>query len=103
MVRGIGKTKVKKKPWKTRMERDIIMHKDIKEAGLQGGKVIGDKLSLLAFIIGIPMLIIGLYSLFNMLFGFGFPINMAIIILILLVNVVGLLLIIGGYFIYRGS
>ena len=42
MVRGIGKTKVKKKPWKTRMERDIIMHKDIKEAGLQGGKAIGE-------------------------------------------------------------
>ncbi len=103
MVRGIGKTKVKKKPWKTRMERDIIMHKDIKEAGLQGGKVIGDKLSLLAFIIGIPMLIIGMYPLFSILLGFGFPINLANIILILLVNVIGLLLIIGGYFIYRGS
>ena len=103
MARGIDVAKEKKKPWKTRMERDIIMHKDIKESGLQGGKVIGDKLSLLAFIIGIPMLIIGLYPLFNMLFGFGFPINLATIILIILVNVIGLLLIIGGYFIYRGS
>ena len=103
MARGIDGTKIKKKPWKTRMERDIIMHKDIKESGLQGGKVIGDNLSLLAFIIGIPMLIIGLYPLFCRLFGFGFPINLATIILVLLVNVIGLLLIIGGYFIYRGS
>jgi len=103
MVRGLDKTKVKKKPWKARMKRDIIMHKDIKEAGLQGGKVFGDKLSLLAFIIGIPMLIIGLYPLFCRLFGFGFPINLATIILILLVNAIGLLLIIGGYFIYVGS
>ena len=103
MVRGIGKTKVKKKPWKTRVERDIKFSKDIKEAGIQGGKVIGDKLALLSFIIGIPLLIIGLYGLFSMLFGFGFPVNMATIILVLLVNVIGLLLIIGGYFIYRGS
>jgi hypothetical protein len=103
MVRGIGKTKVKKKPWKTRIERDVVFSKDIKESGLQGGKVIGDKLSLLAFIIGIPMLIMGLYSLFSMLFGFGFPVNMATIILVLLANAIGLLLIIGGYFIYRGS
>ena len=103
MVRGIGKTKVKKKPWKARMERDVVFSKDIKEAGIQGGKVIGDKLALLSFIIGIPLLIIGLYGLFSMLFGFGFPVNMATIILVLLVNVIGLLLIIGGYFIYRGS
>ena len=41
MVRGIGKTKVKKKPWKTRMERDIILHEDLKEAYIQGGKAIG--------------------------------------------------------------
>jgi hypothetical protein len=41
MVRGIGITKTKKKPWKTRMERDIMLHNDIKEAGLQGGKAIG--------------------------------------------------------------
>ena len=103
MVRGIGKTKVKKKPWKTRVERDIKFSKDIKEAGLEGGKVIGNNLSLFSFIIGIPLLIIGLYAIINMLFGFGFPINMATIILVFLVNVIGLLLIIGGYFIYRGS
>jgi len=33
---GIDNTNVNKKPWKTRMKRDIIMHKDVKEAGLQG-------------------------------------------------------------------
>jgi len=32
MVTGMDNTKVKKKPWKTRMERDIILHKDLKEA-----------------------------------------------------------------------
>ena len=101
MARGIDASKEKKKPWKTRMERDIIYSKDIKESSIQGGKVIGEKLSLLSFIIGIPMLIIGLYAIFSMLFNFGFPINMATIILVLLVNVSGLLLIIGGYFTYR--
>jgi N-acetyl-beta-hexosaminidase len=40
MVRGIGKTKVKKKPWKTRVERDIKCSKDIKEAGLEGLKAL---------------------------------------------------------------
>jgi len=42
MVRGIGGTKTKKKPWKPRMERDIILHKDIKEAYYKGGKALGE-------------------------------------------------------------
>ena len=42
MAPGINYSKEKKKPWKTRVERDIIMHKDIKEVGLQVGKVIGE-------------------------------------------------------------
>jgi len=41
MVRGIEKTKVKKKPWKTKMEREIILLKDLKEAYIQGGKAVG--------------------------------------------------------------
>ncbi len=41
MVRGMDITKLKKKPWKSRMERDIMLHKDIKEAHLQGGKAFG--------------------------------------------------------------
>ena len=103
MARGIGKTKVNKKPWKTRVDRDIKFSKNIKEAGLEGGKVIANNLSLFSFIIGIPLLIIGLYAIISMLFGFGFTINMATIILVFLVNVIGLLLIIGGYFIYKCS
>ena len=42
MVRGMGGTKIKKKPWKTRMERDIMYSKDITEAHLQGGKLLGE-------------------------------------------------------------
>ena len=41
MVTGLDNTKVKKKPWKTRMERDIILNKDLNEAYVQGGKAIG--------------------------------------------------------------
>jgi hypothetical protein len=102
MARGIDGSKMKKRPWKTRVERDIIMHDDLKDSGLQGGKVIGDKLALLSFIIGIPILAIGLYVSLNMIFGFGFEVNMATIILVIIVNVLGLLFIIGGYNIYRG-
>ena len=40
MVRGLGGTKIKKKPWKTGMEREIILHKDIKDAGFNGGKAL---------------------------------------------------------------
>jgi hypothetical protein len=42
MVIGIDNTKSKKKPWKSKMERDIILHKDITEAYSQGGKAIGE-------------------------------------------------------------
>ena len=41
MVRGMGSTKSKKKPWKTLVERDIYYHRHITEAGLQGGKALG--------------------------------------------------------------
>ena len=44
MTKGMDVTKLKKKPWKSRMERDIIMLKDLKEAGLQAGKAIGEVL-----------------------------------------------------------
>lgn len=43
MVRGIDGAKPKKNPWKSRMERDIIiLHRDIVEAYTQGGKAIGE-------------------------------------------------------------
>jgi len=34
--------KAEKKPWKSRMEQDIILHRDITVAYTQGGKAIGD-------------------------------------------------------------
>ncbi len=48
-----------------------------------------------------PLLTVRLYATFNMLFGFGFDVNMATIIIVILVNSLGLLLIIGGYHIYK--
>ena len=32
MDRGLDATKLKKKPWKSRVERDIMLHKDVSEA-----------------------------------------------------------------------
>jgi hypothetical protein len=91
----------KKKPWKTKVERDIIMHEDIKVSGQQGGKIIGEKLSLLAFVMGIPLLAIGLFGLINMLLGYGFPVNSATIILVIIVIIIGSLSILGGYQLYK--
>jgi hypothetical protein len=41
IVKGMDNTKLKRKPWKNKMERDILFSKDLKEAGLQGGKAFG--------------------------------------------------------------
>lgn len=82
-------------------DRTVIMSdKYISESGVQGGKIIGEHLALGSFIIGIPLLTIGTYVLLNILFGWGFPTNNAIIILVLLVFIIGLLMTIGGYSIY---
>jgi hypothetical protein len=86
---------------KTSEEYNIESDKYIRDSGVQGGKIIGEKLALGCFIIGIPFLIMGLIVLFNMLFGFGFPTNKATIIAALLLTFIGLLLTIGGYTIYR--
>ena len=90
------------KPWKTKIERDIIMSEDLKESGLQGGKVLGNHLALFSFIVGIPLLILGLCCIVNMLLGLGFPTNNAIIILVLVVTSIGTLMTIGGYLIMKG-
>jgi len=79
----------------------IMSDKYLSESGVQGGKVIGEHIALGSFIIGIPFLIIGLIALIVILFGFGFPTHAAGIIAALLVTVIGLLLVIGGYNIYR--
>jgi hypothetical protein len=66
---------------------------------VQGGKIIGEHIVIGSLIGGFTLLILGLYAIFSMFLGF-FPTNTAIIILVIVVNVIGLLLIIGGYFIY---
>jgi len=79
----------------------IMSDKYLSESGVQGGKVIGDHIVLGSFIFGVSFLIIGLYSLINIFLGWGFPTHAAGIIVALLVTVIGLLLVIGGYNIYR--
>ena len=91
-----------KRPWKNKIERDIKISDDIKESGLQGGKILGNHLALFSFIIGIPLLIIGVCSIVNMGFNLGFPTNNAIIILVLVVTTIGTLMTIGGYFLVKG-
>ena len=79
----------------------IMSDKYLSESGAQGGKIIGEHIVLGSLIVGIPFLIMGLIGLV-MLFGLGFPAtNTANIILMLLLTVIGLLLIIGAYNIYR--
>ena len=51
----------------------IMSDKYISESGVQGGKIIGEHIVLGSLIFGIPFLIMGLYSLFSMLFGFWYP------------------------------
>ena len=85
-----------------REDRTVIMSdKYLSEAGLQGGKIIGEKLTLISFFIGIPLLIMGLLAIIDMLSGLGIPTNKATIIGVFLLTIIGLLLIIGGYFNYR--
>jgi len=85
----------------TKEDNTVIMSdKYISESGVQGGKIIGEHIALASFIIGIPLLTIGVYAIVNILFGWGFPTNSAILILVLLVFIIGLLMTIGGYSIY---
>ncbi len=93
----------KKKPWKTKIERDVIMHEDLKVSDLQGGKIIGNKIALFSFICGMSLLLIGIYGLISMIFNLGFPINTATIILVMVVISLGSLAIVAGYFLYKGD
>ena len=82
--------------------RGVLMgDKYISESGVQGGRVIADHISLLSFILGIPFLLIGVITLIGIFFDFGFQTNLAIIIGAFLITIIGLLLVIGGYFIYK--
>ena len=81
----------------------ITSDKFISESGVQGGKILGEHIVLGSLIFGIPFLIIGIYGLISIIFDLGFPNNMATIILVLIVFIIGLLLIIGAYNIYRNK
>jgi len=80
----------------------ITSDKYISESGVQGGKAIGEHIVLGSFLVGIPFFILGLIGIFILLFGL-IPINTANLILVLLLTVIGLLFIIGGYNIYRSK
>jgi hypothetical protein len=79
----------------------ITSDKYLSESGVQGGKAIAEHIVLGSFIFGIPFFILGLTALICIILGYIYPINTAIIIGALLVTVIGLLLVIGGYNIYR--
>ena len=79
----------------------ILSDKYLSESGVQGGNIIGEKIVLFSFIIGIPLLSVGTYGIISILFDLGFPINGATIILVLVVFILGLLMVIGGYNFYR--
>ena len=75
------------------------------ESGVQGGKIIAEKLVWGYFLIGIPLFAIGIFSWFYMVFVSGVPSDWPIVLYILnpqtLATIIGLILIIGGYFVYR--
>ena len=83
-------------------KRSVIMtDKYISESGIQGGNILGEHIALLSLIIGVPLLLIGIYGLLNMMFDWGFPVNNAVIILVFLVIIIGFLMTVGGYTIYK--
>ncbi|HVQ01014.1 MAG TPA: hypothetical protein VMT57_05820 [Candidatus Thermoplasmatota archaeon] len=81
--------------------------KYLSESGYQGGKIIGEHIVFVSFIFGFSLLIVGLFSLFYLLFVTGFPEEMPLILILLspqsLAIIIGLLSITGGYFIYRNK
>jgi putative Mn2+ efflux pump MntP len=79
----------------------IKSDKYLSESGVQGGKIIGEHIVLGSLIFGIPLLIMGLIGLF-MLIGLEYiTVNTANVLAILLLTIIGLLLILGAYNIYK--
>lgn len=80
-------------------KKQVVVTSDnyISESGLQGGKILGNHISLASFVGGIPLCIIGLIALIGITLNLGFPSNSAVIIASVVVTVIGLLLIIGGF------
>jgi len=92
----------------TKEDNTVIMSdKYISESGVQGGKIVAEKLVLGCLIIGIPLFAIGIFSLFYMLFVTGIPENWSPVLLILgpqsLAIIIGFLLVFSGYSIYRSK
>lgn len=83
----------------------ITSDKYISESGLQGGKILAEKLVLVCFAIGIPLFSIGLFLLLYFIFISGFPENWPMALYIFnppsLALIIGLILIIGGYFAHK--
>ncbi len=77
--------------------------KNIRDSGIQGGKIIGEKLAEASFLIGVTFFIIGVFALVSIAVGLGYPLNTAAIIAALLVTIIGLLLIVGGYAIQKAK
>ena len=75
----------------------IMSDKYISESGVQGGKVIADHITLASYILGIPLLLLGVYAITSILFNLGFPRHAAGIIAAVLVFIIGLLLVVGAY------
>lgn len=90
------------KTYKNKIERDVAFSEDVKVSGIQGGKVLGNNLALFSFIIGIPLLLIGVLSILNITLGLGIPTNSAVIILVLIVTAIGSMMTLGGYFLTKG-
>ena len=92
-----GSILLKKGRWKIKKK----VKDDIRFSGIQGGRIIGEKISLFSFILGIPLIIVGFFALSSMILNFGFPRNSANFILISITIIIGILLTTGGYLIYK--
>ena len=83
----------------------ILSDRYLSESGVQGGKIIGEHLALGSFLFGGSLFVIGLFSLFYMVFIVGYPTDVPLVLIILspqsLATIIGLILLIGGYFVYK--
>ena len=87
----------------TPKDNTVIMSDEyLSESGLQGGKALGDNLSLFSFVVGVPLLLLGLFGIYSIFFNSSFESNLAIIILVVLVTIIGALMTMGGYFLRKG-
>jgi hypothetical protein len=81
----------------------LLSDEYLSESGSQGGKIIAEHIVLGSLLCGVLFFIIGLYALLSMLFGLGYPMNTALILGALLVTIIGLLFILGGYSLHRSK